>query len=446
MRFAGKKREDKLEAVRSEMRAKKVDYHLITSLDDIAWLYNIRGNDVNYNPVGICYTIVGKTKAYLFISEEKVDNKLKTSLEAAGIVIYPYNTVAEFLSNLPDESTLLFSPDKTSLWLYESIPGEVKKKEEIHITTPLKSVKNETETALIRSTMVKDGVAMVKFLKWLEENVGKMEITEVTAADKLREFRAEQQHFAGESFGTIAGYQGHGAIVHYSATEESAYTLRPEGIFLLDSGGQYLDGTTDITRTIALGEPDDEQKRDFTLVLKGHIALARAVFPEGTRGYQLEGLARQYLWSYAMNYGHGTGHGVGFFLNVHEGPQSIGSGATASKVSVLQPGMLTSNEPGVYHKDKYGIRTENLILTVPHSENEAFGKFYCFETVTLCPIDLRLIDTDMLSGEEVTWLNDYHRRVNEKLSPYLNPPEQEWLSEKTRAIGRDQTAWVPAKG
>ncbi|MEZ4775796.1 MAG: aminopeptidase P family protein [Bacteroidia bacterium] len=439
LQFAGKSREEKLEAVRTEMKENGVDYHLITSLDDIAWLYNLRGNDVAYNPVGICYTIVGMKKAYIFINEDKIPESLKSTLHEAEIFTYPYNTVAEFLSNIPDESTLLFSPDKTNLWLYESIPQGVKKKEGIHITTPFKSVKNETEVNLIRSTMAKDGVAMVRFLKWLEENVGQITITEVSAATKLREFRAEQEYFAGESFGTIAGYQGHGAIVHYSATEATAYELKPEGIFLLDSGGQYLDGTTDITRTVALGKPDANQQRDFTLVLKGHIALARAIFPEGTRGYQLEGLARQYLWANGMNYGHGTGHGVGFFLNVHEGPQSIGSGATSSKTAILQPGMLTSNEPGVYHKDQYGIRTENLILTVPHSESEDFGKFLCFETVTLCPIDLRLVDENLLSVEEKGWLDQYHQKVYDKISPHLSESEKVWLKEKTMPLGVSQT-------
>lgn len=434
VKFAGKSRKEKLSEVREEMQEAEVNAHLITTLDDIAWLFNIRGNDVQYNPVAISYALILEDETRLYIDAGKIPGDFRKTLKKEGIVIRPYEAISEDLQALPGNTRLLFSPTKTNLNLHQSIPEGVTTKEDIHLTTPLKSVKNETEVEHIRRVMVRDGMAMVRFLIWLEEHVGKITITEFAAGEKLREFRALQEGFFGESFGTIAGYQGHGAIVHYSATPDSSYELQPEGIFLLDSGGQYLEGTTDITRTIALGEPSAEQKRDNTLVLKGHIALARAVYPDKTRGYQLEVLARQFLWSHHLNYGHGTGHGVGFFLNVHEGPQSIGSGATASKAAILKPGMLTSNEPGIYHTGKYGIRIENLVLTVPHAGNGDFGNFLAFETVTLCPIDLKLVDAAMLSHEEKTWLNDYHEKVFEALSPHLSASEVSWLRNQTRAI------------
>ena len=433
VKFAGKSRIEKLTEIRKQMKEENADYHLITSLDDIAWIFNIRGNDINYNPVGICYALIDSTSATLFIDAQKVENQLKDSLNNDGIELAPYENIQKHLKGL-GESSVLFDPSKISLWLYESLSPDTIKKEGIHLSTPMKSIKNEVEMKYIRSTMIKDGVAMVRFLKWLEENIGKTHISEISAAEKLKSFRAEQEYFYGESFGTISGYKGHGAIVHYSATPETEYELQAEGIFLLDSGGQYLDGTTDITRTVALGTPTEEEIRDFTLVLKGHIAIARAIFPEGTRGYQIEGLARQPLWAHGLNYGHGTGHGVGFFLNVHEGPQSISSGANTNKYSAFRPGMFTSNEPGVYHEGKYGIRIENLVLTIEHSESEAFGKFYAFETVTLCPIDLSLINKDLLNKEEIDWFNNYHQMVFDRISPRLETEEVAWLKEKTQMI------------
>ena len=433
VKYAGRSRREKLSAIRENMNSESVDYHLITTLDDIAWIFNIRGNDVEYNPVGIAYALISQNHATLFISNQKVNTGLRNSLENDGVELAPYEEIENRLKEL-GESTILFDPAKTSLKLYEAIPSETARQEGIHLSTPMKAIKNEVETQYIRSTMIKDGVAVTRFFKWLEENIGKIHIDEVSAGEKLTAFRAEQEHFIGESFSTIAGYRAHGAIVHYRATPDIAFDLKPEGLFLLDSGGQYLDGTTDITRTVALGPPTTEEKRDFTLVLKGHIALARAVYPEGTQGYRIEGLARQALWSHGLDYGHGTGHGVGFFLNVHEGPQSISSRPSASKLSDLKPGMLTSNEPGVYHEDKYGIRTENLVLTVEHSDSEAFGKFFAFETVTLCYIDLNLVDKDLMNQEEIDWLNDYHQMVFERLSPRLEAEEVEWLRGKTERI------------
>ena len=432
--YAGKSRKEKITEVREKMKEKGADHHLVTSLDDIAWIFNIRGTDVSYNPVAIAYALISSSEATLFIHPAKVSDDIKKELVADGITLKDYDEIGSTLSRLSSDQTLYYDPGKVTLWLKGFFPESIKEKKGMNISTPLKSIKNDTEVDHIRKVMVKDGVAMVRFLKWLEENVGKLAIDEVSAAEKLEEFRSEQADFIGPSFGTIAGFQGNGAIVHYSAEPETAASLQPEGLFLLDSGGQYLDGTTDITRTVALGSPTEEQKRDFTLVLKGHIALATSIFPEGTRGYQLEGFARRAIWAQGMNYGHGTGHGVGFFLNVHEGPQTIGSGASGNLASAFQPGMLTSNEPGLYHEGKYGIRTENLVLCVPHSESEAFGKFFCFETVTLCHIDTSLIEYSLLSEEERIWLNEYHDRVYHALQPYLNPNEEEWLKNKTISI------------
>lgn len=432
--FAGKSRTEKLKEIREAMTEKGVDSHLLTTLDDIAWTFNIRGGDVSYNPVAICYALITQNEATLFINPAKVSDEVKRELEGDGIILKEYETIGEALSQLSADKPMYCDPSKVSLWLKGFLPEGIKVEKGMSLSTPLKSIKNDTEVDHIRNVMIKDGVAMVRFLMWLEENVGKAELTEVSVAEQLEAFRAQQPDFKGPSFGTIAGYQGNGAIVHYSAEPETAASLHPEGIFLLDSGGQYLDGTTDITRTVALGPSTADQRRDFTLVLKGHIALATAIFPEGTRGYQLEGFARRAIWAQGMNYGHGTGHGVGFFLNVHEGPQTIGSGASGSLASAFQPGMLTSNEPGLYHEGKYGIRTENLVLCVSHSESEAFGKFLAFETVTLCPIDTSLLDRSLMTSEELKWLNAYHLQVFEKLSPHLSKDEEKWLKNKAQAI------------
>lgn len=431
--YAGKSRIEKLATIRAEMQDRGANLHLVSALDDIAWMFNLRGSDISYNPVIICYALIGLDSATLFIDLPKVSEGLRGRLESESILLAPYDSIRESLSLLPPQTSLLLAPAKTSEWLGTAIPAEVKQVAADNPATLFKAVKNEVEQAHIRKVMVKDGVAMVHFLKWLEENVGKTPITEVSAAAQLLAFRAEQADFVGESFGTISGYGPHGAIVHYSATADTDVPLQPTGLFLLDSGGQYLDGTTDITRTIALGTPTEQEMQDYTLVLRGHIGLAKAIFPQGTQGHQLDSLARQPLWQQSMNYGHGTGHGVGFFLNVHEGPQRIGTGKTGGEGSAFVPGMLTSNEPGLYRAGKHGIRIENLVLTVPHAETE-FGTFYAFETVTLCPIDTRLIKRSWLSREEIEWLNIYHKRVWEGLSPHLSSEAQNWLKEKCRTI------------
>ena len=433
IRFAGKSRQEKLAQIRQQMQQKGVQHHLLSALDDIAWTFNVRGSDIEYNPVAVCYALIDEVGATLFIDPAKVPDALRREWESEGIQIAPYASVVESLGQLPAGEPLLFASGQTSQWLAAALPAATPRIEGSNIPTVLKAVKNEVEQAHIRFVMVKDGVAMLRFFKWLEEHIYTMPITEISAAEKLHALRAAQPHFTGDSFGTIAGYGPHGAIVHYSATPESDLPLQAEGLFLLDSGGQYLDGTTDITRTVSLGTPTAQQMRDFTLVLKGHIALARAVFPAGTQGQQLDALARQHLWQAGLNFGHGTGHGVGFFLNVHEGPQRISPTATSAEGAAFVPGMLTSNEPGLYRTGEYGIRIENLILVVPHSETE-FGVFYQFETVSLCPIDTRLVETESLNTEEREWLNQYHERVKKALAPHLDAAEQAWLAEKCRAI------------
>ena len=346
--------------------------------------------------------------------------------------MHPYEEIGDYLNNFNAHS-ILMNPAKTNYAIYSAIrPGCLI----INGASPvalLKAIRNKQEIAGIHAAMQRDGVALVKFLKWLDEAVPAGKETEISVDKKLHTFRAAQPLYMGESFDTIAGYKEHGAIVHYEATPETDVTLKPEGFLLLDSGAQYLDGTTDITRTIALGPLTEEEKTDYTLILKGHIALAMAVFPEGTRGAQLDVLARMPIWKERMNYLHGTGHGVGHFLNVHEGPQSI---RMNENPVALQPGMVTSNEPGVYKAGSHGIRTENLVLTVPAGEG-MFGKYLKFETLTLCPICRKGIIKELLTAEEIGWLNDYHRTVYEKLSPDLNNDEREWLKEACKAVIRD---------
>ncbi len=430
-KFAGKTRKQKIELVRKEMTEAGYDYQLLTSLDDIAWLFNLRGSDVDYNPVFIAYALVGLREVTLFIHPEKIFDELRDTLVSEGITLAPYESVTDRLAALSADETILYAAAKTSHHVFLSIPAHAHKIDDISIPTILKACKDEAEVKQIRNALIKDGVALVKFFRWLEKDIHSSEITEITIDEKITAFRAEQQGYIGNSFSTIAGYQDHGAIIHYSATPETAYTLKPEGILLLDSGGQYVDGTTDITRTISLGKPTDAQITDYTLVLKGLIKLSMAYFPEGTKGYHLDALARCPLWQNGKNYGHGTGHGVGYFLNVHEGPQGISPNPAVN--FPLKVGMLQSNEPGFYLQGKYGIRLENLIVVVPHIETQ-HGKFLQFETLTLFPFDLNLIDLDILSDEEKGWLNRYHNKVFRQLSPRLNKEENQWLLQKTKAV------------
>ena len=429
-KYSGKSTTDKLASLRAELKKIRANVFVMSALDDIAWFFNIRGNDVDYNPVVIAYALVEEDKTTLFIAPEKLTAETKLYLEKEGVSVAAYTGIYDALKGISTEKAVLIDGAKLNQSLFEAIPAGCAKRNTMSPVFKLKSIKNEVEMTGVRRAMVKDGVALTKFFKWLEENVDSCTLTEVSVDKKLYECRQEQENFIGESFGTIAGYGPHGAIVHYSATDESASTLKPEGIFLLDSGGQYLDGTTDITRTVALGKVTDQQKTDFTLVLKGHIALGTAIFPTGTRGTQLDILARKAMWDLGLNYGHGTGHGVGHFLNVHEGPQSI---RMDENPTVLQAGMFLSNEPGLYRTGEYGIRTENLVHIVPAMQTE-FGQFLKFETVTLFPIDKELIATEMLTASEKAWLNTYHQKVFESVSPLLTEDEKIWLENKCSAL------------
>jgi len=424
--YSGKSTTEKLTAVRAEMKKAHADVFVISALDDIAWLFNIRGNDVTYNPVVIAYALVTSDNATLFIASEKLTPETSVYLKAQGVTVAPYLAIYDELKQIPVTKAVLIDGGKLNQALFESIPADCAIRNSMSAIFKLKSVKNEVEMNGVRLAMAKDGVALTRFFIWLEENLKSGQLSEVSIAEKLREFRSKQENFVGESFGTIAGYAGHGAIVHYGATPETDVKLKAENILLLDSGGQYLDGTTDITRTVALGTPTAQQKTDNTLVLKGHIALAKAIFPSGTRGSQLDILARKSMWDLGLNYGHGTGHGVGHFLCVHEGPQSI---RMDENPTVLQPGMMLSNEPGMYRTNEYGIRIENLVHVIPAQKTE-FGQFLKFETLTLFPIDQHLINFDLLNNSEIEWLNEYHQRVYDILSPKLNEYEREWLSKK----------------
>lgn len=431
--FAGLSREEKIAAVRARMIEMHADNHLLTSLDDTAWMLNIRGSDVNYSPLLTSYSIITSEQVLLFVDEDKVPRKLKHDFDRAGIGILPYDTVDGVLESLPDDESILITPGTISASLYNSIAGGMRIIEDVSIPTRLKAVKNNIEQANIRKVMIRDGVALTRFFYWLETNIGKERISEISAAEELLRFRMEQENCTGPSFATIAGYKEHGALPHYCSSPETDVLLEPDGIFLLDSGGQYLDGTTDVTRTISLGTPSWQQKSDFTLALKGTINLAMAKFPYGTRGYQIEVLARKALWDNGLNYGHGTGHGVGYFLNVHEGPQTIGTGASGDLKTIIETGMLTADEPAIYREGEYGFRTENLLLCMDDKETP-FGRFLKFETVTLCYIDQDLIETGLLTVSEAEWLNDYHKSVFEKLSPHLDDDEKLWLKSKTEMI------------
>lgn len=431
--FAGVSRKEKIALLNEKMKEAGADYHLLTSVDDIMWLLNVRGGDVKCSPLLTSFALAGNGQVLLFTDEEKVPNKLKSAFDRDDIVILPYDTVTSVLSSLENESTIFLSPGTTSASLYYSIPRKISIIEDVSLVARLKAVKNDVEISNVKKVMIKDGVALTKFFIWLEENAGKENVTELSAAAKLEQLRLEQEGCVGPSFTTISAFNEHAALPHYSPTPETDAEMKSEGIFLLDSGGQYFGGTTDTTRTVALGKPDKFMKSDFTLALKGTIDLAMARFPYGTKGFQIEMLARQALWNNGLNYGHGTGHGVGYFLNVHEGPQTIGSGASGDMKTIMEPGMLTSDEPAVYREGKYGFRTENLILCHDDKITD-HGRFLKFETVTLCYIDPSLIEVSLLTDAELEWLNLYHSEVYEKLNPELNTTEKKWLREKTKKL------------
>jgi len=429
LKYTGKSVSEKLSEVRKLMQAKGASSYIICALDEVCWLFNIRGNDISYNPVVLSYGYIDAQKAILFIDTEKIDEHIANDLIEQGVVLKKYIKVEKQLGKLKKHDTIFVDPSKINYFLYSEIPCKVKKIEGIGIVTELKAHKNSIELEGIRNAMVEDGIAMVEFLSWFESNIGKTKITELSTAVKLAEFRRKRNEFISESFSPIVGYADHGAIVHYSATKESDYEIKSKGFLLIDSGGQYKSGTTDITRTIHLSKPTDEEKVDYTLVLKGHIQLAMAKFPVGTRGSQLDTLARMAMWNQNINYGHGTGHGVGCFLNVHEGPMQI----RPDNHLPIEAGEVLSNEPGLYRAGKHGIRIENLVACTLDTDNE-FGKFLKFETLTLCPIDTKPIKVDMLLEEEKEWLNSYHKMVYERISPFLKGESKTWLKEKTKKI------------
>lgn len=427
--YSGKSALEKLSEVRYHMKEKKAENYIISSLDDIAWLCNIRGNDIKFNPVALAYVIVTEKDTNLYINNNKIDNETRIKLNSQGINIYEYDEIEEHVK-LINEATII-DASKLNAKIYSLLSKDIEIIDEINITTRLKAVKNDIEISNIEKSQIRDGVAMVRFIKWLKESIKKEKITEISASKKLTELRAMGENYKGDSFNTIAGYKDHAAMMHYSATEATDYELKAEGMFLVDSGAQYLDGTTDITRTFVLGKLTSEEKRDFTLVLKGHIALATAKFLKGTTGMNLDILARRPLWNYRIDYKCGTGHGVGYFLNVHEGPQGI---RPEGNTTALEKGMIITNEPGVYKEGKHGIRIENTLLVVEDMKSEEFGEFYKFNTISYCPIDLNGVDIYMLTNEEKEWLNNYHKIVFEKLSPYLSEEEVKFLEGETREI------------
>ena len=435
LQYAGEAAHDKIARIRQGLREKHADGMLMSALDDIAWTLNLRGSDVHCNPVFVSYLLLSSKDVTLYINKVKLQPEVLAYLKAEGVGVASYEDVKKGLKDY-FEYNILLDPDEVNYTLYKSVTREIV--EEESPVKRMKTVKNETEIAGFRSAMLKDGIAMVKFLKNLEfyaEQSGKAErrienlegepLTEIGVDEMLTAFRAEQPLFRGISFDTIAGYQAHGAIVHYEATPETDATLMPEGLLLLDSGGQYLDGTTDITRTIAFGPLTEEQKRVYTLVLKGHIQIELCKFPSGSSGTQIDILARKDMWREGLNYLHGTGHGVGTYLNVHEGPHQF---RMEWKPAPLVAGMTITDEPGIYLADKFGVRIENTLLITPYKETE-FGKFLQFESLTLCPIDKKPIMKEMLLKEEIDWLDAYHQRVFDMLSPHLSEDEKKWLRD-----------------
>jgi len=427
LKFAGKARDVKISEVREEMKKMEVNYHLLVSCDDVMWLFNIRGDDFTYSPLIMSSAVIGEHQIFLFTDETKIPPDLALEFDKLGVKILAYDKCQVVLAALPEGSRLLVTPGKTPVSLWFSIPGSLRIIDDLSIPSRMKAVKNKTEIENILKVMIRDGVVLTKFFYWIEVNLGVLSLNERSVKNKLLEIRNLQVEFLGPSFETIAAFNANSALPHYNETSETNAEIDTGGILLVDSGGHYMGGTTDITRTISTGVPSLQQKKDFTLVLKGHTGLASARFPLGTRGYQLDILARKALWDNGLNYGHGTGHGVGYCLNVHEGPQNI---SPADNKTIIQPGMLISNEPAVYREGEYGIRTENLMICYEDEETD-FGQFLRFDTVSLCYIDKSLIDKSLLDQKEIDWLNSYHAEVFEKISPHLTDPEKLWLKTKT---------------
>ena len=433
--YSGESFSDKLSRIRAVMKEKKATTHILASLDDIAWIFNIRGRDVKSNPVVLSYAVISIDSVYLFIDKNKIGEDIRAELSKENVQIKGYEEVYEFIKKIEENEVVLIDTSKVNYAIYSNIPSNVQKIEERNPSILFKSIKNEIELKNIRNSHIKDGVAFTKFMYWLKNNIGKIEITEISATQKLEEFRREQDKFIEPSFSTIAAYKDHAAMMHYSATEESNYKLEPRDLFLVDSGGQYFDGTTDITRTIALGPIPENVRKDFTNVVRGMIRLSKAKFLYGCRGYNLDILARGPLWEEGIDYKCGTGHGIGFVLNVHEGPNGFRWKVREDidDTCILEEGMVTTNEPGVYVENSHGIRIENEIVVRKAEKNE-YGQFMDFEVITFAPIDLDAIDESLILKDEKIYLNNYHKQVYDKISLYLNEEEKQWLKTYTREI------------
>ena len=434
VKYAGETVASKLARIREEMKEAGTNVHVVSTLDDICWTLNIRGNDIHCCPVVLSYLVMDEKEIRFFANERAFPDSVKEALAIDGVTIYPYDDIYTYVQTIPESKRVYLSKSNVNSRLVSSIPDGVTILNGENLSLLPKAIKNEIEVQNEKTAHIKDGVAMVKFIHWLKKNVGKQEITELSAADKLYEFRSGQENFQGNSFDPIIAYGAHGAIVHYSATEETSIPLKPEGLVLMDTGGHYLEGTTDITRTVVLGPITQKEKKYFTAVLRGHLNLAAAKFRYGCTGLNLDALARGPLWAMGEDYNHGTGHGVGYLLNVHEGPQSFRwKNLVDRPAPVLEEGMITSDEPGYYAENEFGIRHENLVVC-KKAEKTAYGQFMKFEPLTLVPFDLEGIDPEQMETGERTLLNQYHAFVYEKISPYLDEDEKGWLKEATQAI------------
>ncbi|MGX8852752.1 aminopeptidase P family protein [Amedibacillus sp. YH-ame10] len=433
--FSGKSVGDKLKEIREEMKQKQATHHIITSLDDIAWILNMRGGDIECYPVALSYLVLTHNENYLFIDADKLTDELCKEFKANNIIVKDYDAVYEFVKTIEEDSAILLDSGFVNYAITQNLKKDIKLVDCTNPSQMMKAIKNPVELENNKIAHIRDGVAMTKFMYWLKTNVGKMEMSEISASDYLRELRAQQENFLDVSFDTISAYKEHAAMMHYSATPESDVMLQPEGLLLVDSGGQYLEGTTDITRTFVLGPISDEIRLHFTAALRGHIALSRARFLHGCRGVNLDILARGPLWDMDLDYKCGTGHGVGHLLNVHEGPNGFRWKIVSDRSDscILEEGMTQSNEPGVYVEGSHGIRHENECVVRKGEKNE-YGQYMYLETITFVPFDLDGIDTELLTQYEIYWLNEYHEAVYNKISPYLNDAEKEWLKEATRAI------------
>ena len=431
--YTGESTESKLKRIRKAMEEEGADIHIIAALDDVCWTTNLRGNDIEFFPLLLSYAVITKEDMKLYIDERKLTDEMKANLAKDNISLRPYNAVYEDVKELCADSAILVDPSRLNYALYNNLPKGAKVIEKVNPTVLMKAMKNDTEIKNIKSAHVKDGVAVTKFMHWLKKNVGKTEITEISAAEKLEEFRKEQEGYLWQSFEPICGSGEHAAIVHYAATPETNVPVVTDGLFLTDTGGGYMEGSTDITRTFAFGKITDRMAEDFTTVLLCNLRLARAVFMHGTCGYNLDILARMPAWERGINYNHGTGHGVGYLMNIHEAPSGFRIAIREREKAVIEPGMVITDEPGIYIEGSHGIRTENELL-VCEKEKTEYGQLLCFEPITYVPIDLDAVNPDMMTKEDKEQLNAYHAKVYELVSPHLNEEEKEWLKEYTRAI------------